>query len=84
MTEPSTCWRPVLATSLENGYPTTEELVYYEVSEQKDCNSYAKKFRTKFYMEPPFRVKLRAKCTLHSVTESSIATAEHINSSVVG
>jgi hypothetical protein len=41
------------ATSFENGYPTTEELMCSAVSEERVCNSCQRAFRTQFHMEPP-------------------------------
>jgi hypothetical protein len=54
------------ATSFDNGYSKTEELVCSAINEERVCNSSARAFRTQFHSAGWFNVKLCTKCTLHS------------------
>jgi hypothetical protein len=55
------CCAPSLdATSFENGYPTTEELVCFEVNEERVCNSFAMCILHTIYMETPSSISICA------------------------
>jgi hypothetical protein len=45
-------------TRFANGYPTTEELVYSELSNKEFVTAVKRAFRTQFHMEPRSRLKI--------------------------
>jgi hypothetical protein len=56
---------PLDATSFENGYPTTEELLY-SAAKKESVTAVQRAFCTQIHLTGWFRMKLCVKCTSHS------------------
>jgi hypothetical protein len=73
----SYCAPQLDAIRFENVYP-------HDRTKKESVAAVKRVCRTQLHMEPPSRVKLCAKYTLHSCYRLSSLTAQHTNSSVVG